>query len=424
MAEPVIRRVERVRRPFEFALTLPGSKSIALRHILISLLAVERTRLHGIPRCDDVDAMFDAAARLGVAVQRDGKTAVLEPPATLGDSDIALDLGMSGVSLRLLLAVALLRRGRTRFDGHAQLRRRPNADLLCALEQLGCAVESNGGLLPIEIVGAAQPAAATTLRTAVTSQFLSALLLVAPRLRQGLTIYTLGERTSASYIGVTQTEMARRGAAIAVRDHSVFVPPNDYAGGDVTIEGDASAATYFAALATLHGGSVRLANLGNTTRQGDYGFIEVCERLGAKVERQDDATTIRGPKELAAAGTVDMKNMPDAAPTLMAVAPFLPSATHITGLATLRVKECDRIAAGATELRRAGVTVQEHADALTIQPTAQPRPATFETYEDHRMAMALSVLASKVGDCRILGADCVSKTYADYWQDFAGIYRQ
>lgn len=422
MAEPVTRRVDRVRRPFEVALTLPGSKSIALRHILMSLLAVEQTRLHGIPRCDDVDAMFDAAARLGVSVQRDGKTALLEPPTTLGESDIALDLGMSGVSLRLLLAVALLRRGRTRFDGHAQLRRRPNADLLCALEQLGCAVESNGGFLPIEIVGASQPAAATTLRTAVTSQFLSALLLVAPRLRQGLTIYTLGERTSASYIGVTQTEMARRGAPMAVRDDSVFVPPNDYAGGDVTIEGDASAATYYAALATLHGGSVRLANLGAATRQGDYGFIDVCERLGAKVERRDDATTIRGPKELAAAGTVDMKNMPDAAPTLMALAPFLPSATHITGLATLRVKECDRIAAGATELRRAGVTVQEHADALTIQPTAQLQPAAFETYEDHRMAMALSVLASKVGDCRILGADCVSKTYADYWQDFAGIY--
>ena len=424
MAETATRRVERLQRPFRLEVTLPGSKSIALRHILMSVLATERTRLGGIPRCDDVDAMFDAAARLGATVQRQAKTALVAPPETLGTGDVTLDLGMSGVSLRLLLAAAMLRHGHTRFRGHAQLHQRPNADLLRALRRIGCTVHSNDGFLPIAVFGAEHPAPETTLDTTITSQFLSALMLVAPRLANGLTIHLQGERTSASYIGVTQTEMARRGASVEVRDaETIFVPPNDYSGGALTIEGDASAATYHAALATLHGGCVRLTNLGTITRQGDYGFIDVCERVGARVERQRDGTTIRGPAQLAAAGAVEMGDMPDAAPTLMAMAPFLPEPTHISGLATLRVKECDRIAAGAKELRRAGVEVQEHADALTVHPVTQARPAAFETYEDHRMAMALSVLASKIGGCRILGADCVSKTYADYWEDFAGIYQ-
>ena len=419
-----MRCIEPVRQPFCLDVTLPGSKSIALRHVLMSLLAVERTQLDGIPRCDDVDAMFDAATRLGATVQREGKRALVAPPATLGAGDVVLDLGMSGVSLRLLLAAAMLRPGRTRFHGHEQLHRRPNADLLDALRQIGCIVDSNDGFLPIEIVGAAHPADTTTLKTAVTSQYLSALLLAAPCLPKGLTIHLRGQRTSASYIGVTQAEMARRGAPVETRDpHTIAVPRSRYSGGEISIEGDASAATYHAALATLHQGRVRFTNLGDDTRQGDYGFLEICEKLGARVERQRTSTILCGPRQLAALGAVDMQDMPDAAPTLMAMAPFLPEPTHISGLATLRIKECDRIAAGATELRKAGVQVQEYPDALTIQPTERPRPAAFETYQDHRMAMALSVLASKVGDCRILGADCVAKTYADYWEDFAGIYR-
>ena len=423
VADEKTRAIRRVRQPFRLNVTLPGSKSIALRHILMSLLAREATQLRGVPRCDDVNAMFQAATRLGAKVERSGKSAQVVPPPTLVDEDVTLHLGMSGVSLRLLLAAAMLRKGRTRFDGHAQLFQRPNADLLRALRQIGCAVTSNDGFLPIEIVGSARPANQTTLATTVTSQYLSALMLAAPRLPDGLTIRLRGQRTSASYIGITQAEMARRGArASTLDDHALFVPPSRYSGGEVAIEGDASAATYHAALATLHRGCVRFANLGTATRQGDYGFIALCERMGASVERQRDSTSIRGPRQLAALGAVDMNDMPDAAPTLMAMAPFLPEPTHISGLATLRVKECDRIAAGAAELRKAGVQVREAADAMTIHPAPTLRPAAFETYEDHRMAMALSVLASKIGDCRILGADCVSKTYADYWQDFAGIY--
>ena len=140
-------------------------------------------------------------------------------------------------------------------------------------------------------------------------------------------------------------------------------------------------------------------------------------------QRPNADLLVRGPAKLAAVGHADMTAMPDAAPTLMALAPFLPAPTRITGLATLRVKECDRLAAGATELRKAGATVHTEPAAMTIAPAPKLRPAAFDTYEDHRMAMALSVLASGIGGCEIRDPGCVAKTYADYWRDFEQVCR-
>ena len=417
------RRIERVRRPFQVDVTLPGSKSIALRHILMSLLADAPTALGGVPRCDDVDAMFAAAERLGARVRRQGKAASIHPAGN-APGDVTLDLGMSGVSLRLLLAHAALRATTTRFTGHAQLHRRPNADLLRALEGMGCQVSAaDGGFLPIAVTGPRHPATHATLHTSVTSQYLSSLLLCAPALPSGLVIHLRGKRISASYIEVTRNEMARRGVAVDTADENTLrVPPAKYAGGEVAIEGDASAATYHAALACLHAGRVALRNLGAGTTQGDFAFLSLCERAGATVRRDAGTTTVQGPERLSPLDHADMSDMPDAAPTLMAMAPFLPTPTRLTGLATLRVKECDRLRAGTTELRKAGVHVEEEADAMTIHPTAAPRPAAFDTYEDHRMAMALAVFASRVGDCAVCAPDCVAKTYADFWPDFQRIY--
>ena len=416
------RRIAPLTKPFDLGVVLPGSKSIALRQIVMSMLADGPTALTGVPRCDDVDAMFDAAVRLGNTVRREGKTAWITPPIKPFRDDVELDLGMSGVSLRLLLANAALRPSLTRFTGHHQLHRRPNADLLDALRLLGCTVESNDGYLPITVRGPDVPRNCTALRTDVTSQYLSGLMLAAPRMPQGLTIELQGTRTSASYIEITRQQMAVRGLPGGDLDgHMLRFAPGVYRGGRMVIEGDASAATYHAALATLHAGSVRLCNLGSNTTQGDYGFLDVCQRAGAQVERRDDTTRINGPARLHGVGEVDFSDMPDAAPTLMAMAPFLPTPTHLTGLATLRVKECDRIAAGANELAKAGVKADERADAMTIYPAGALRQAAFETYEDHRMAMAFSVLASQVGGV-VHGADCVAKTYADYWEDFNRIY--
>jgi 3-phosphoshikimate 1-carboxyvinyltransferase len=226
-------------------------------------------------------------------------------------------------------------------------------------------------------------------------------------------------------VDLTLDEMEKFG--VRVRNDSyrrLEVAPQAYRAGVIDVEGDASAASYFAALATLHGASITLSNLGDRTRQGDYAFFSLCERLGATVQREPGRTTIQGPPELSANfdEAVDMTSMPDVAPTLMMIAPFLTRPTRITGLATLRVKECDRIAAPTRELRKLGVTVEEGADYMVIDPLpagATPRARVdIETYHDHRIAMSFGVLGSRLPGLRILDPGCVAKTYPNYWRDW------
>ena len=418
--------IDKVREPFDIALTLPGSKSIALRHLVMSALASEATTLIGVPRCDDVDAMCRALARLGVGIEADGRSRlVVNPPETLAGGDAHLDADLSGVSLRFLLAVAALRRDTTHLDGRAPLRVRPNRDMIEALRQLGCEAQAadDDGHLPISVTGPEEWAPEVSVGTRVSSQYLSGLMLIAPRLPHGLTLRPKDAPVSASYVEITRVEMARRGVPLRVAGtDAIRIDPARYRGGTVAIEGDASAATYFAGLATLNASTVRFANLGAGTTQGDFSFFDTCRRLGADIHVEQDTIAIKGPAEPGAIGHVDMQNMPDAAPTLMAMAPFLPEPTHITGLETLRHKECDRIGCPARELRKAGVDVEEGPDWVRIRPASAPRPAEFETYDDHRMAMSLAVFASRVGGCSILDPGCVAKTYADFWEDLAEVY--
>lgn len=418
--------IGKVREPFDIALTLPGSKSIALRHLVMSALASEKTALIGVPRCDDIDAMVGALSRLGAGFEADGRSRlVVDPPEALAAGEVHIDVDLSGVSLRLLLAVAALRRDETHLDGRAPLRVRPNRDMIAALRQLGCQAQAadEDGHLPISVAGPDHWAREVDVGTRVSSQYLSGLMLIAPRLPQGLTLRPKDEPVSASYVEITRVEMARRGASVQIVErNAIRIEPAAYRGGTVSIEGDASAATYFAGLATLHGSTVRFANLGGGTTQGDFGFFDVCRRLGADVQIERDTVSIAGPARPRAIGHVDMEDMPDASTTLMAVAPFLPGATHITGLSTLRHKECDRIACPVRELRKAGVEVEEGPDWVRVQPVSTPRPARFATYDDHRMAMSLAVFASRVGGCAILDPGCVAKTYADFWEDLEEVY--
>jgi 3-phosphoshikimate 1-carboxyvinyltransferase len=260
----------------------------------------------------------------------------------------------------------------------------------------------------------------------ISSQYLTSLLIIAPLLEAGLVIEVEGELTSKPYVDLTLDEMAKFG--VDVENHgyrNLRVRRQAYRAGSIDVEGDASAASYFAALAILHGARITLSNLGTRTRQGDYGFFCLCEKLGARVARSTDHTVIEGPRVLHAGfdGEVDMTSMPDVAPTLMMLAPFLARPTRITGLATLRVKECDRIAAPTRELRKLGVTVEEGPDYMVIEPlaaSAQTRRdvVPIETYHDHRIAMSFGVLGSRLPGLRILDPGCVAKTYPNYWKDW------
>jgi 3-phosphoshikimate 1-carboxyvinyltransferase len=414
---------------FELALGLPGSKSLTLRDCAIAALADGTSTIRFPGECDDYWRMKDCLRRLGISVD-DSESEVVRIGGQNGafaPGSLELFTGQSAVSTRLLLAMAALRPGLTRIDGHISMRVRPNKPLCDALAQLGAQIEStNDGYLPTSVSGNAALRGPVTVPSDISSQYLTSLLIIAPLLADGLTIQVAGKLTSKPYVDLTLDEMAKFGVHVDNRDYGELrVAHQPYRAIELGVEGDASAASYFAALATLHGGTVRFENLGTSTRQGDYAFFELCEKLGASVRRTEQRTEITGPQGGLGtfAGDVDMTSMPDVAPTLMMIAPFLATPTRITGLATLRVKECDRIAAPARELRKLGVSLEEGPDFMRIEPlgpSALARRAVvdIETYHDHRIAMSFGVLGSKLPGLRILDPGCVAKTYPNYWRDW------
>ncbi len=414
------REVSAIQRPFKVSMNLPGSKSIILRQLVISALCRNSTNLLGCTPSDDVETMVDCLRRLGAHVDIEQDQFNVDPKQIDWLSDVELNLRQSGLSLRLLLGFAALRSGETRFVGDESLRSRPQKDLLDALRSMDCQIDCSNDTLPITIRGNPR-GGVVKLNTSVSSQYLTALLIAGPRFEEGLNIRLTGQQVSSSYIDITINEMRRRGYVPKRHEQGYWVSPGNYDEGKFRIEGDASAASYFAALATLHGSRVTFRNLGSESRQGDCGFFSVCSDLGARLSQTLDSTTVEGNGTLRGLETVDMIQMPDAALTVMALAPYLPTPTSITGLASLPFKECDRIACPSKELRKAGVVVHEDSDRVLVEPSL-PVATRFETYGDHRMAMALSVLASKIPNCSIVDPDCVNKTYPGYWNDFDALY--
>jgi 3-phosphoshikimate 1-carboxyvinyltransferase len=373
--------------------------------------------------------MKDCLRRLGIAVDDSAEDRVLVSGrgGAFASGPVRLDVGQSAVTTRLMLAIAALRPDATTIDGHISMQKRPNKDLVDALRALGASAEStNDGYLPTRVQGSRALRGPARVSGTISSQYLTSLLIIAPLIQGGLTIEVDGDLTSKPYLDLTLDEMAKFGVQVENQEYRrLVVKQQAYEAGEIPVEGDASAASYFAALATLHGGRISLSNLGSATRQGDFAFFRLCEQLGARVRATSGSTTIEGPRELTASfdAPVDMSSMPDVAPTLMMIAPFLEAATRITGLATLRVKECDRIAAPTRELRKLGIEVEEGPDYMVIQPlteAAKRRREVVEigTYHDHRIAMSFGVLGSRLPGLRILDPGCVAKTYPNYWKDW------
>lgn len=416
------------RGPFRFETPLPGSKSLTLRDCVLAALAEGTSTIRYPGEADDYWRMKDCLRRLGIGIDDSGADhlVVQGRGGAFAPGRIELDVGQSAVTARLMLAIAALRPEETVIDGHISMQKRPNKDLVDALRSLGAMLRStHDGYLPTTVMGAPLRGP-VRVPGAISSQYLTSLLTIAPLIPGGLTIEVAGDLTSKPYVDLTLDEMAKFGVHVDNHEYQkLVIAAQTYRAGTIDVEGDASAASYFAALATLHGAAITLGNLGDGTRQGDYAFFTLCEQLGARVTRARSSTTIEGPAQLAAgfASPVDMTSMPDVAPTLMMMAPFLGRPTHITGLATLRVKECDRIAAPTREMRKLGIEVEEGADYMVIQPlsaTAKQRQAVveIETYHDHRIAMSFGVLGSCLPGLRILDPGCVAKTYPHYWRDW------
>lgn len=410
--------------PIDCDIRPPGSKSITNRALVCAALSPRSTELHGVLFADDTVAMIRCLGGLGVRISPgdDVDGVVVDPPpsGTVVD-DAVLDAALSGTTARFIMPVAALLSRSARLDGREPLRRRPMGDLIGAMTGLGARIVTGGDPdgLPLTIRRGDLRGGRVALPGDVSSQFLSALMLVGPALNGGLTVRLTTPLVSRPYVEMTAAVMGSFGAVVDWDDDEIVVS-GAYTNPDrYVVEPDASAASYFLAAAALRGGRTRIDGLGTGSLQGDIGFADVLGAMGMEVEWGDDWVRVTSTGTLGGV-EVDMVDMSDVAQTLAVVATAADSPTEVTGIGFIRAKETDRIAAVVTELRRLGVEAVENADGFTIHP-GQPRPGLVRTYDDHRMAMSFAVLGLVHQGITIADPHCVSKTYPGFWRDLARI---
>ena len=366
--------------PLDAVVTLPGSKSITNRALLVAALAQGPSLLRGVLDAEDTAAMLDCLRRLGVQLSTRADTVSIEGCGgrwPVGEA--SLDARQAGTVGRFLPAALALGEGRFRLDGAAQLRERPLGPLVEALRQLGAEVHEEGapGCLPIEVVGHGPTPLGSEVALAadVSSQFVSGLMLAGPLLPSGLRIRLTSDVVSRPYLMMTAAVMAAFGAEAMVGDELIVVGPGRYQPRDYRIEPDASAASYVFAAAALCGGRVVVPGLGRASLQGDTGFVALLGEMGAVVDIGEDRSEVRSPEDGLLRGVeADLADLSDTAPTLAAVAPFALGQTRATGIGFIRRKESDRIGAVLGELAKLGVAGEAEADGW-LSATALPTPA-------------------------------------------------
>jgi 3-phosphoshikimate 1-carboxyvinyltransferase len=427
MALPDPMPVSPLEGPIDVVVALPGSKSITNRALVCAALAEGTSTLTNALHADDTEAMVDGLRSMGAEIDAWWSEGRLTISGTAGRpiSDVAIvDARLSGTTSRFLLPVAGLGEGHRRVDAANRMRERPMREVLDAVRSLGAEVHDIGapGHLPVEVVGGTLAGGEVAVRGDVSSQFLSGLLLSGPAMRTGLVARLVGDLVSQPYVDMTVAVMAAFGAQVQQPDERTWVvEPQTYRATDLAVEPDASAASYVFAAAALLGGRATVAGLGHGSLQGDLGFAEVLERMGAEVERGPSSTTVIGTGRLRGI-EVDMRQLSDTAPTLAVVAAFAEGPTRMTGIGFIRGKETDRVGNVVAELRRLGVEAEEEPDGLTVRPGAGAlRPATVQTYDDHRMAMAFALAGLRHEGVQIADPGCVAKTFPGYWSLLEGL---
>jgi 3-phosphoshikimate 1-carboxyvinyltransferase len=408
-------------QPVDAIVRLPGSKSLTNRALVLAALADGVSVLEGALLSEDSWVMVDSLHRLGIPVDVDEpaeRMIVQGKGGTLPATRAELFVGNSGTTARFLTAMTALGHGEYLIDGVPRMRERPIQPLLDALAQLGVQAESllGTGCPPVRVRSYGLAGGTIRLRGDISSQYLSALLMIGPCTRDGLHIELESPLVSVPYVEMTLAVMADFGA-IATHEHAqVFhVPGNQrYRSRAYAIEPDASAASYFFALAAATAGRIRVVNLGTRSRQGDVQFVDLLERMGCTVIREPDALTVIGKRPLRGI-EADMNAISDTVPTLAALAPLADGPVIIRNVQHIRYKETDRIAAVANELRRLGITVEEFPDGLRIEP-GPVQPAVIRTYGDHRMAMSFAILGCAVPGLEIDDPGCVAKTFPDFFE--------
>jgi 3-phosphoshikimate 1-carboxyvinyltransferase len=409
--------------PVDRVWRIPGSKSITNRALVLAALAEGTTRLEGVLESDDTRYMQQALLELGVAVRQlspttleiDGGRNRLKAP------NKPLFIGNSGTTVRFLTALCCLVDGPVTLVGDEAMAKRPIADLVDGLRQLGVKIECATGCPPLTVYGGRLPGGRLSMRGDRSSQYFSALLL-AGALSEGETELRIdGDLVSRPYVEITRRMVEDFGGKIEVTAEGFWWQGGgNYLARRYDIEPDASSASYAFAFAAITGSRIQVPGLAPGALQGDYGFVDLLERMGARVERGADVTTVQGGAPLLAIDA-DMFHISDTVMTLAAIAPLVRGTTAIRNVANIRIKETDRLAATVAELRRLGQEVNEGPDFLRIEPRPVT-PAVVHSYKDHRMAMSFAILGAAQAGVSIEDPACVAKTYPGFWLDLATNY--
>ncbi len=422
----------------EGTVRLPGSKSISNRTLLLAALAGGTTKIIELLASDDTHVMLMALQKLGVKWEQIGESQdyiVHGTQGTLPVHHADLFMGNAGTAIRPLTAALAAIGGDYTLHGVSRMHERPIGDLVDALNAVGARISYTGepGYPPLHIQRGLLNAQRMQVRGNVSSQFLTALLMAAPLMARehDLRIEVIGELISKPYIEITLNLMRRFGVEVERDGWQAFTMragQHYTAPGTIHVEGDASSASYFLAAGAIAGGPVRVEGVGRDSIQGDVRFVEALEQMGATITMGDNWIEARGNGALKAIDA-DFNHIPDAAMTIAVAALYANGTSTLRNIGSWRVKETDRIAAMAKELRKLGTIVEEGDDYLKITPPPQIAPAEIDTYDDHRMAMCFS-LASLNGAIRqgakigINDPKCVAKTFPDYFDAFAQIVRR
>ena len=418
---------------------LPGSKSISNRVLLLAALAQGSTRIDGLLESDDTTVMLNALQQLGVQVTRHAADSVTVQGVSrfsVGPSD--LFMGNAGTAIRPLTAVLALMGGHYRLSGVPRMHERPIGDLVEGLRDLGANLTYLGqdGYPPLQISPPGALSERVRVQGAVSSQFLTAVLMAAPlavaRSGRPLVIEVLGDLISKPYIDITLNLMERFGVQVERQGWQQFIVPVHAAyqsPGQIFVEGDASSASYFLAMGALGAGPIRVHGVGQGSIQGDVAFADTVQAMGARVQRESASIEVSGVDlskgERLKAFDTDFNLIPDAAMTAAMLALFADGPCTLRNIGSWRVKETDRIAAMQTELQKLGAHVQSGPDWLRVSPieAGQWRDASIDTYDDHRMAMCFSLAAFGPAAVRIMDPGCVSKTFPTYFDVFRGLLK-
>lgn len=407
-------------------ISAPPSKSVTHRAIIIASLSSGISQINGILLAQDTLYTINACKQFGVEINQDGhnlvvkgREGILHAPASL------IDLGNSGSSMRMLSAVATLAKGETTLTGSKRLCERPMKDLLDALNYLGIKAESLSGNNnpPIKIQGGELQGGKVLISGNVSSQYISSLLMVSPFAKKPLTIIVQDSLRSQPYVALTIDVMKRFGVSVENNDFKSFKikAPQNYQAKNYKIEGDYSSASYLFAAAAISNGKVTVNNLNIESVQGDKYFLEILEKMGCKVIRNNDSIKVlRNGKQLNTID-IDMSNFPDLVPTLLVVAACAKGKTKISNISHLKHKESDRIQAPVMELRKMGIQVESDDSSITVIG-GNAKGTVIDTHNDHRIAMAFSILGLVAKGATIIqNSEVVSKSYPNFFEDLKKI---